>query len=442
MEVPGSLKRLVRTVMRGFYSVEHVLVMDMLIRKSCLKDDDLETLLHFERKQIRSITTQLKNDKMLRLKLKMETGPDGRITRQNYYYINYRAFVNVVKYKLDHMRRKIETEERDNTSRASFVCTECRKTYTDLEANLLCDLTTGEFKCTYCTALVEEDPNVLPKADSRQLLARFNDQIEPFYVLLKEVEDIVLPSDQDYELVAPDESGDQRVRSSAGSVNYVKNEDSGEEEERGRKSRDVNFDANLTVKIESVSTNGSAEGGDTDLRRDHSRSKKGKKEQPAWLLNSTIYDSNPVSMNAPSTSSKNTLSTSKNMPSTSKNTPSASYKKEKEINSTNGSDQTVVESKITELLLTHEKRDDLSAINGILDHSSSMEISGYSNGHNDVQMDSDGEEKSRNVIGVTIGGNQLVPLDCVEEGLVQHMNKEERDRFVKLTQELYSYLYD
>lgn len=433
MEVPGSLKRLVRTVMRGFYSVEHVLVMDMLIRKSCLKDDDLETLLHFERKQIRSITTQLKNDKMLRLKLKMETGPDGRITRQNYYYINYRAFVNVVKYKLDHMRRKIETEERDNTSRASFVCTECRKTYTDLEANLLCDLTTGEFKCTFCTALVEEDPNVLPKADSRQLLARFNDQIEPFYVLLKEVEDIVLPSDQDYELVlAPNEAGGQRVKSNPGTVNYVKNEDDSEEEEeeRGRKSKDVNFDANLTVKIESVGTNGSVnEGGDNRRDLSHSKSKKGKKEQPAWLLSSTMYDSNPVS-HAPSTSSK----------------------REKEGINTNGSDQ-AVESKITELLLTHEKRDDLSAMNGILDFPSSMEISGYSNGHNDVHndvhMDSDGEvdgEKSNNrnnhVIGVTIGGNQLVPLDCVEEEGVQHMSKEERDRFVKLTQELYSYLYD
>lgn len=415
MEVPGSVKRLVRTVMRGFYSVEHVLVMDMLIRKSCLKDDDLETLLHFERKQIRSITTQLKNDKMLKLKLKMETGPDGRITRQNYYYINYRAFVNVVKYKLDHMRRKIETEERDNTSRASFVCTECRKTYTDLEANLLCDLTTGEFKCTYCTALVEEDPNVLPKADSRQVLARFNDQIEPFYVLLKEVEDIVLPSDQDYEL-APNEVGGQRVNSNPGSVNYVKNEDS--EEDRPRKSRDVNFDANLTVKIENV-TNGSAYEGDHKPDHSHSKSKKGKKEQPAWLLNSTIYDSNPTNMNVPSTSSR---------------------KEKGEVNSTNGSDQGIVESKITELLLTHEKRDDLFAINGILDHSSSMEIS---NGH-DVHMDSDGEdgEKSNVMIGVTIGGNQLVPLNCVEEGLIEDMTKEEKDRFVKLTQELYSYLYD
>ncbi|RWS19109.1 general transcription factor IIE subunit 1-like protein, partial [Leptotrombidium deliense] len=88
----------------------------------------------------------------------METGADGKTTRQNYYFINYRAFVDV-KYKLDHMRRKIETEERDNTSRASFVCTVCKKTFTDLEADQLCDLTTYEFRCSYCGELVEEDPN-------------------------------------------------------------------------------------------------------------------------------------------------------------------------------------------------------------------------------------------------------------------------------------------
>lgn len=30
----------------------------------------------------------------------------------HYYYINYKQFVNVVKYKLDQMRKKIEAEER------------------------------------------------------------------------------------------------------------------------------------------------------------------------------------------------------------------------------------------------------------------------------------------------------------------------------------------
>jgi len=60
----------------------------------------------------------------------------GRMTRHNYYFISYSVFVNVVKYKLHHMRRKIETDERDATNRASFSCPDCMKKFTDLEVNV------------------------------------------------------------------------------------------------------------------------------------------------------------------------------------------------------------------------------------------------------------------------------------------------------------------
>ncbi|KAL3204460.1 hypothetical protein MRX96_011471 [Rhipicephalus microplus] len=132
-EVPSSLKKLVRLTIRGFYSVEHVIVVDMLIRNPCVKEDDLADLLKLEKKQLRAVVAQLKSDRFVKVRLRMETGSDGKATRQNYYYINYKVFVNVVKYKLDHMRRKIETEERDSTSRASFRCTGCSKSFTDLE---------------------------------------------------------------------------------------------------------------------------------------------------------------------------------------------------------------------------------------------------------------------------------------------------------------------
>uniref|UniRef100_T1JQE6 Uncharacterized protein n=1 Tax=Tetranychus urticae TaxID=32264 RepID=T1JQE6_TETUR len=55
----------------------------------------------------------------------------------------------------------------------------------------------NEFQCSYCGEIMEEDPDELPKADSRLMLAKFNDQMEP---LLKEVEDIKIPAD----LLEPD----------------------------------------------------------------------------------------------------------------------------------------------------------------------------------------------------------------------------------------------
>lgn len=55
------------------------------------------------------------------------------------------------------------------------------------------------FHCTYCNTEVEEDASALLKRDPQTLLAKFNEQMEPVFVLLRETEDIVLP----YELLEP-----------------------------------------------------------------------------------------------------------------------------------------------------------------------------------------------------------------------------------------------
>ena len=145
-EVPQSMKRLIRLITRGFYGNEHAIVIDMLCRNPCMKEDDMIELLKFDRKQLRSALNTLKNEKFLKVIMRVETDAEGRTTKHNYYYINYLMFVNVVKYKLDHVRRKIEMEERDNTSRASFKCEYCEKTFTDLEADQLFDFVEGTFK--------------------------------------------------------------------------------------------------------------------------------------------------------------------------------------------------------------------------------------------------------------------------------------------------------
>ncbi|OXB64492.1 hypothetical protein ASZ78_005148, partial [Callipepla squamata] len=217
-EAPAALKRLAKYVVRGFYGVEYSLVVDVLTRYPCVKEDDLLQLLKYEHKQLRTVLNTLKADKFVKLRMRVETGPNGKSTRLNYYYINYKVLVDVIKYKLDHVRRKIESDERDSTTRSSFKCPSCSSTYTDLEVNQLFDVFTETFRCTYCSTEVEEDASALPKQDARTLLAKFNEQMEPIFVLLREAEDTVLP----YDLLEPQptaipgisESFDQKVCSS------------------------------------------------------------------------------------------------------------------------------------------------------------------------------------------------------------------------------------
>lgn len=199
-EVPAALKRLAKYVIRGFYGIEHVLALDILIRNPCVKEEDMLELLKFDRKQLRSVLNNLKGDKFIKCRMRVETAADGKTTRHNYYFINYRTLVNVVKYKLDHMRRRIETDERNSTNRASFKCPVCCSTFTDLDANRLFEPTIGTFCCTFCHTEVEENEPAMPKKDARVLLARFNEQIEPIYALLRETEDVNLA----YEILEPE----------------------------------------------------------------------------------------------------------------------------------------------------------------------------------------------------------------------------------------------
>lgn len=162
----------------------------MLVRRRETKEDDLIEVLKLEKKHLRSLMEQMRKEKFVNVRLIMETDEVNKSTRRNYYSINYRMFVNVVKYKIDHVRRRIEADERDHSSRASFICQTCRKTYTDLELGQILDTSSGSalFVCSHCGGSVDEDPNVRPQIDSRLIQAKFNEQMSQIYETLKDLE--------------------------------------------------------------------------------------------------------------------------------------------------------------------------------------------------------------------------------------------------------------
>lgn len=278
-EVPAALKRLAKYVIRGFYGIEHVLALDILIRNPCVKEEDMLELLKFDRKQLRSVLNNLKGDKFIKCRMRVETAADGKTTRHNYYFINYRTLVNVVKYKLDHMRRRIETDERNSTNRASFKCPVCCSTFTDLEANQLFDPMTGTFRCTFCQAEVEEDESAMPKKDARTLLARFNEQIEPIYALLRETEDVNLA----YEILEPEpteipalKQSKDRAASAAGAAGLAGGHHREAWTNKGPSYEDL-YTQNVVISMD-----------DQDDVHRTSLEGKAAKERPIWLRESTV----------------------------------------------------------------------------------------------------------------------------------------------------------
>ncbi|XP_025959215.2 general transcription factor IIE subunit 1 isoform X1 [Dromaius novaehollandiae] len=303
-EVPAALKRLAKYVVRGFYGIEHALALDILIRNPCVKEEDMLELLKFDRKQLRAVLNTLKGDKFIKCRMRVETAPDGKTTRHNYYFINYRLLVNVVKYKLDHMRRRIETDERDSTNRASFKCPICFSTFTDLEANQLFDprtdhclnenlwdkKTSGTFRCTFCETEVEEDESAMPKKDARTLVARFNEQIEPIYALLRETEDVNLA----YEILEPEPTEipalkQSKERAAAAAGSGTAGLTGGHHREawttKGPSYEDL-YTQNVVISMEDQE----------DLNRSASEGKPAR-ERPIWLRESTVqgaYDPDEI----------------------------------------------------------------------------------------------------------------------------------------------------
>lgn len=395
-EVPSSLKQLARLVVRGFYTIEDALIVDMLVRNPCMKEDDICELLKFERKMLRARIAVLKNDKFIQVRLRMETGADGKAQKVNYYFINYKSFVNVVKYKLDLMRKRLETEERDATSRASFKCLACLKTFTDLEADQLFDYMTGEFRCTYCREVVEEDSSALPKKDSRLLLAKFNEQLEPLYILLREVEGIKLAP----EVLEPEPVDISTIRG----IDKKLLPSSGLEWS-GEATRNAGFaveETRVDITIGEESSNAAV--------INH-------KEAPIWMTESTV-----ISNITQEDSKVGTLEDTE------------------ESNS-----QVAKNDDIMSVLLAHEKRPTnqmSSAIKGIGQNDSDSESDASK--EEKIQMEDvetmDSEEDDDSTVPTVNVGSKTYLITDINDGIISEMTQAEKEIYVQVFQDYYSHM--
>ncbi|CAH2236979.1 general transcription factor IIE subunit 1 [Pararge aegeria] len=412
-EVPSSLKQLARLVVRGFYTIEDALIVDMLVRNPCMKEDDICELLKFERKMLRARIATLKNDKFIQVRLKMETGADGKAQKVNYYFINYKTFVNVVKYKLDLMRKRMETEERDATSRASFKCPSCGKTFTDLEADQLYDMMTQEFRCTFCSQIVEEDQSALPKKDSRLLLAKFNEQLETLYILLREVEGIKLAP----EILEPEPVDINTIRGLTSKQPL--NRPSGDQWS-GEATR------NQGLAVEETRVDVTI--GDADNASDSATQRK---ERPVWMVESTIVTndqgdsvhSTDAALEKAASNAANTKTTGKEK---NDDIMSVLLAHEKQntgntaVNTLKGAEPDSSDSSDNESKDPYKLKDELAAV---------------------AEMESEDSEVEDNAPTVLVNGKP-VSLTSVDDDVIARMSPTEKETYIQVYQEYYSHMYD
>jgi len=378
--------------------MEYAVVIDMLVRHPCVKEDDLAELLKYEKKHLRSVLNNLKNEKFLKNRIRVETDKStGQSTKHTYYFINYNVFVNVVKYKLDHMRRKIETEERDSTARSSFRCPQCQSTFTDYEVGQLLDLTTGELFCTFCQSPVEEDESSIPKQDARTVLARFNEQIQPVYDLLRLCEDVKLAP----EVLDPEPTDLKRI---------VNRTNTSTQRRAPTDAENATWSGEATKNIGF----GFSENRVTITMDDEGSDKVEKKAQPVWMTTSTI-DGSSISESAANETNK-------------------SNEMERKPKQAGNED-------ILQTLLAFEPQPGQRAASSALQESSDAadsDVEDRTRGDvEEMESDDDGDEGP--LVSV---GNLTVPYNNITSDMVAAMTPLEKEEYIRIGKELYENMYD
>lgn len=77
-----------------------------------------------------------------------EEGEGMRSRKVNYYFVNYKGIINVTRYKLEHMRQKLEGREKNDVQRSTYQCTNenCKKHYDVMDIGKIYDSSTDEMK--------------------------------------------------------------------------------------------------------------------------------------------------------------------------------------------------------------------------------------------------------------------------------------------------------
>ena len=277
-EVPPILKRLAKTTAYGFYDAEHIAIVSLLTVVPCVDEDTLLDRLNFDKRQLRQALVRLKLDKLVKQRVVKEKQPDtGTFSVYNFYFINFKVFVNVIKYKLDHIRRKLESDEQQARNRPSFSCSLCENKYSDLEVDRLLDIATGLLKCGFCGGEVEEEMTEKHSSLNKSSLALFNEQMEPLFKLLRACENINLAPQ-----VLEPEPTTMQLKAAANRAHSSSS--------KGGWSHDKKT---IDLYGQSISVN---VGGTEDKMG----VKSAQKELPVWMAKSTVYESTSLESKAPS----------------------------------------------------------------------------------------------------------------------------------------------
>ncbi|KAI9512614.1 TFIIE alpha subunit-domain-containing protein [Russula earlei] len=190
----AALYRLVQHVTRSFYDPRYIVVMDQLARHQVLKDDDLAGRVGLQVKELNKLMATLEKDGLIQAhrQNELKEGAQRSVGRQ-YFYVDYKRFCNVVKWRVAQMHRNIDTGLRNQLDNKGYICPRCNRSYTPLDADKIADLERGIFVCEDCGTELVDNENAENVRGSQDRMQRFNYQMRFIREGLRKSEEMVMP---------------------------------------------------------------------------------------------------------------------------------------------------------------------------------------------------------------------------------------------------------
>ncbi|KZT37453.1 hypothetical protein SISSUDRAFT_987643 [Sistotremastrum suecicum HHB10207 ss-3] len=191
----ATLHLLVQQVSRSFYEPKYIVVMDQLARHPVIKDDDLAGRIGLQAKELNKLTAVLVNDKLVKVYRRNELKEGAlRAVGRQYYYIDYKHFCDVVKWRVAQMRELIDKDLRNELDTKGYICPQCGTSYASLDVDRLLDMATGTFLCEICRTEVVDNENAESLKGSQDRMQRFNKAMTWIREGLRKSEEMVLPA--------------------------------------------------------------------------------------------------------------------------------------------------------------------------------------------------------------------------------------------------------
>jgi len=190
-----TLKALVSRVARAFYEPKFIVVLDYLNRSEAVKDEEMSQKLGIAVRDIHKLCGKLKEDRLIRTLQRSEARkPEHKPVPKTYYYIDYKQFVDVVKWKMYQIRFRVGERMRNEIEQQGYICRKCGKTYSPLDISHLVDPTTLAFNCEVCNTELVENDNADNVKGSQESHGRLMEQSQPVISLLKLTDGMKIPA--------------------------------------------------------------------------------------------------------------------------------------------------------------------------------------------------------------------------------------------------------